>query len=214
MYQPDPTVTTPELAEPDPTVRCEPAASGCRSATAELSKGQPAVSKAMTATTIASQRSLSPVVLPVGPCPVSSAATKQLTEAVRAAAEDRDDERGERDDDDRDRHQPQPTRRRDRQIRAATAVCHGPDGQAEQQDDEARHGTDLQHGSADCGEAHCGPGPGEPRPVGRVDHRWSRAGWGHTGYLVAESRTMMAATVATPPMVAASSRGSTDLGSG
>ena len=52
--------------------------------------------------------------------------------------------------------------------------------------------------------------------AGRLGDRRLRAGgwWRHDPYLVAESRTTMAATVATAPTVPASSRGSTDLGSG
>ena len=75
-----------------------------------VSSGQPAVSTAMTATTITSQRNLSFVALTVGLWAVSSAATKQLTQAVGAAAEEGDDKRGRSNDDDGHRDQSQAAR--------------------------------------------------------------------------------------------------------
>jgi D-serine deaminase-like pyridoxal phosphate-dependent protein len=68
----------------------------------------------MIATTIASQRSLNLVVLAAGRRLVSSATTKQLTQAVGAVAKDRYGEGGKRYDDDRASHEPQAaTRGRD-----------------------------------------------------------------------------------------------------
>jgi hypothetical protein len=212
-YQPGPTVTVPVLARPDPIVTLAPVASSCRLATAELSNGQPAVSTAMIATTMKSQRSLNLVVLAAGPRPDSSATTKKLTQAIGAAAKGRDGEGCERDDDDRGSDQPEASRRRRAPDGAAAAAGDQPDWQAEQQYDAPRHRAHLQHGPADRCEGQSRSRPRETRPVGRIDHRWLLVLWRHRSYLVADSRTTMAARVATPPMVAASSLGRTDLGS-
>src|SRR6266481_6114512 len=105
--QPGPTVMTAELDGAVPTVRCAPAASGRRLATALFSRGQPAVRTAMTATTMSSQRSLSLITLAAGRVAVSSAATKQLAQAIGAATEEGNDEGGQGDENDGDGDQPQ-----------------------------------------------------------------------------------------------------------
>src|SRR5215469_17492925 len=137
-------------------VTLAPLARACRLATAVFSNGQPAVSTAMTATTIASQRSLTRVAAGARPRPVWSATTKQLTQAAGAVTEDRDSERGNRHDDDGSRDQPQVTRRQRDGVPAVLALTDRPDWQAEHQHDEACHKAELEHGPADRSEAEGG----------------------------------------------------------